>query len=77
MTSVDGLRGDGVADLVKQLCNERTVRAGPRELQSKKGSYGECRMSESAEPSLALEKQKPLLLPKIVYYETEEASSHE
>lgn len=65
-----------MADLVKQLCNERTVRAGPRELQSKKGSYGECRMSESAEPSLALEKQKPLL-PKIVYYETEEASSHE
>ena len=66
-----------MADLVRQLCNERTVRAGPRELQSKKGSYGECRMSESAEPSLALEKQKPLLLPKIVYYETEEASSHE
>jgi hypothetical protein len=76
MTSVDGLRGDGVADLVKQLCNERTVRAGSRELQSKKGSYGECRMSESAKPSLALENQKPLL-PKIVYCETEEASSHE
>jgi len=47
MTSVDVLREEGMADLVKQLCNERTVRAGPRRLHSEKGSYGECRLSES------------------------------
>lgn len=47
MTSVDDLRGEDEADLVKQLCNERTVRSGPRELQSEEGSYGECRLSES------------------------------
>lgn len=71
MTSVDVLRAEGVADLVKQLRNERTVRSGPRELQSEKGSYGECRLSESW-PSLALESQKPLL-PRMVCYETERA----
>ena len=47
MTSVDDVEGMSVADWVKQLCNERTVRSGPRELQSEEGSYGECRLSES------------------------------